>query len=274
MNAWASQYQGRVQFVGVHSNRQDSVDDIRSYRDEHNLRFPLVKDDGNAIADQFGAERTPEVFVVDRNLAVQYQGRIDDQYSPGIARPEPKRQDLRVAIDQLLSGDDVEMPKTEAVGCLIGRIKQPVVESDVTYCGQIARILQRNCLECHRSGEIGPFAMNDFDEVVGWADMILEVVQDGRMPPWHANPSFGHFANERMLSAMEKQQLEQWVAAGAPYGDESDLPDNVEFTDGWRCQSNPTWCCRCEIVHLWSRRMARLSISISLSILVLKKTSG
>ena len=51
-------------------------------------------------------------------------------------------------------------------------------------------------MSCHRSGEVGPFALTDYAEVVGWADMMREVVSEGRMPPWSANPEFGHFSND------------------------------------------------------------------------------
>ena len=64
--------------------------------------------------------------------------------------------------------------------------------------------------------------------------MIDEVVQGGRMPPWHASPEHGSFANEARLSADEKRTIAAWVAAGAPEGDPRDLPEPAHYVEGWR----------------------------------------
>ena len=174
-----------TKFIAVCSNSQDSVDDLKKYATSHQLAFSIVKDRNNVVADQFGAQRTPEVFVLDQNLKVQYQGRIDDQYHPGVARSAPTRNDLELALQQLKNDKPVEVAKTEPMGCLIGRVKKETdTKNTVTYSNQIARIMQNHCSECHRAGEIGPMELKDYDEVVGWADMILEVVADNRMPPW------------------------------------------------------------------------------------------
>jgi hypothetical protein len=109
----------------------------------------------------------------------------------------------------------------------------------VTYSNQIARILQRHCVECHRPGEIAPFSLTDYDEVVGWAKMIEEVVDQQRMPPWHADPRYGRFANARLLSAEEKQLIHQWVSGGAPRGEPEQLPEPRQFTSGWRLPRQP-----------------------------------
>ena len=101
---------------------------------------------------------------------------------------------------ELLAGKEVSEPATEAVGCFIGRVRPAKGDSPVTYSNQVARILQKHCVECHRPGEIAPFALTDYDEVVGWAEMIDEVVREQRMPPWHADPKYGHFSNDRSLS--------------------------------------------------------------------------
>ena len=213
-----------VGFIGINSNRQDSITEIAAHARLHNIEFPVLKDLGNAIADRFGAGRTPEVFVLDRQRAIRYQGRIDDQYGIGYIRDEPQRQDLALALDQLLAGQRVEVPVAPSIGCHIGRVREPKKDSRVTYSSQIARILQKRCVECHREGEIAPFALTKYEEVAGWAEMIAEVVAENRMPPWHASPKYGHFANDRSLTDEEKQQIFEWVKNGAPEGDPKDLP--------------------------------------------------
>ena len=86
----------------------------------------------------------------------------------------------------------------------------------------MARILRDRCVACHREGEIAPFSLATYSQAAGWSGMIDEVVQAGRMPPWHASPAFGSFANEARLSDDEKRTIAAWVAAGAPEGSSSE----------------------------------------------------
>ncbi|MGI9473495.1 MAG: thioredoxin family protein, partial [Rubripirellula sp.] len=186
-----------VQFVGINSNVQDSMEELQKYGKDFGISFPLAKDYDRTSALNFGATRTPEVFVLDRSGQIRYQGRIDDQYEPGIVKPKSSQFDLRNAIDDLVSGKTVKQPRTTAVGCLIALPRTATANSEVTFCNQVIRVLRRNCIECHREGEIGPFALEDYDEVVGWADMSLEVIEQGRMPPWHAESDVSVFSNAR-----------------------------------------------------------------------------
>ena len=192
----------------------------------------MLKDLGNRVADAIKARRTPEIFVLDRQRRVVYHGRIDDQYGVGYVRDKATREDLRVALDELLAGKSVSQPEASAVGCFIGRVADPKPDSQVTYSDHIAQILQRRCVECHRDGEIAPFALTSYDEVVGWAETMAEVIREHRMPPWHANPKFGKFANARAMPDAEKQLLYQWVSNGAPQGDPANAPEPAKFISG------------------------------------------
>ncbi len=204
-----------VSFIGINANVQDSLTEIAAYARIHGIHFPILKDVASQFADTIGAERTPTVFVLDDQRVVRYWGRIDDQYGVGFVRKEPQQHDLQAAMDELLAGKEVTTSVTDSVGCHIGRIKKPQQDSAVTYSKQIARILQNRCVECHREGEIAPFALTDYQEVVGWAEMIQEVVRDGRMPPWHASEKYGSFENCRMLPNDEKDSIDAWVRAGS-----------------------------------------------------------
>jgi peroxiredoxin len=236
----ATEYEPRgVQFLGVNANMQDSITEIAAYARVHEIAFPIMKDVGNELADALGAVRTPEVFVLDSARAVRYHGRIDDQYGVGYARERAQNNDLKAALDELLAGKDVTTPETRPVGCHIGRIRQADEDATVTYSNQVARILQNRCIECHRDGEIAPFALTEYDEVVGWAPMIEEVVREGRMPPWHASKEFGHFENNRELSEDEKRALYAWVQAGAPEGDPKQLPEPRTWQAGWQLPREP-----------------------------------
>jgi peroxiredoxin len=228
-----------VAFVGVMSNRQDSIAEISAYARRYDIPFPLLKDAGNRLADQMGAERTPEVFVLDADRRVRYWGRIDDQYGISHAREEPRKHELREALEALLAGRAVPQPQTRSVGCIIGRQKEVDPNAPVTFSNEVARILNRRCVECHREGEIAPFALSEYEEAAGWADMIAEVVREERMPPWHASPEHGKFANDRRMTPEEKQTLYDWAEAGAPEGDPADLPEPPEFVSGWQLPREP-----------------------------------
>jgi len=228
-----------VAFIGIDANQQDSVTELAHYAKDHKIEFPLLKDAGNVIADQLGAVRTPEVFLLDADRTVRYWGRIDNQYGfqeGGVAyqKEAPDREDLAIAIDEVLAGKPVSIAVAKSQGCHIGRIKQPVADSDVTYTKHIAKILNNNCVFCHREKQIAPFALTNYDESVGWSEMIREVVNENRMPPWHADPKHGDFSNDARLSDADKELINKWVDNGAPQGDPKDLPEPPKFAEGWQ----------------------------------------
>ncbi len=227
-----------VVFLAIDSNAQDSLAEMTHFARTYRMEIPFLKDSGNAVADRFQAERTPEAFVLDIQRVVRYRGRIDDQYGfqtgVGYQRKEAVECELADAIDQLLAGKDVAEPVTRAPGCLIGRVQPADENAEVTFSNQIARLFQKRCEHCHREGEIAPFSLKSYDEVVGWAPMIEEVVRENRMPPWHADPAVGSFSNDCRLSDDEKQMIAKWVEAGAPEGNPQDLPEPRQYTVGWQ----------------------------------------
>ncbi len=87
-----------------------------------------------------------------------------------------------------------------------------------TFTKDVAPILQKHCQTCHRPGEAAPFSMLTYEETRPWAPTIKMVVTQRIMPPWFADPQYGHFANERSLSADEIRTLVAWVNGGAATG--------------------------------------------------------
>ncbi|HUF48196.1 MAG TPA: hypothetical protein VMM93_10295, partial [Vicinamibacterales bacterium] len=102
-----------------------------------------------------------------------------------------------------------------------------------TFTKDVAPILFRNCTSCHRPGEIGPMSLLTYADVRPYASSIKEEIQAGHMPPWHADAPAGTFLNDRRLSDAEKDTLLRWVDAGAPRGDDRDMPPAPTYTDGW-----------------------------------------
>jgi peroxiredoxin len=232
-----------VVVLGVNANSHDSLSEIAAHAKSHGIDFPVLKDVGNQFADELGAKRTPEIFVLgpahDGTRRIVYHGRIDDRYGVGWARERAQRHDLRIAIEELLAGKPVTVSSTDPIGCFIGRVHEPRANAPVTYGNQISRLVEQRCVECHRKGEIAPFELTSYEDVAGWAETMLEVVEQNRMPPWHADPAHGTFANDRSLTDDEKELLRQWVRDGAPRGDMQHVAEPRPFVEGWRLPVEP-----------------------------------
>ncbi|MEX2113957.1 MAG: redoxin domain-containing protein [Pirellulales bacterium] len=233
--AMAREYAERgVVFLGIDSNMHDTPTKLTAYANAFHIDFPLLIDQGNAVADQLGATRTPEVFVLDSKRVVRYHGRIDDQFVVGAPRDAARHRELAGALDALLESKDVAQPSTEFTGCLIAKVRKVEPHGDVTYTGQVAAIVNRHCVECHREGELAPFALTSYEDVVPWTATIREVVEEQRMPPWFADPRYGKFSNDCSMSDADRQTLFAWIDNGCPEGDPKLLPPAPKFTAGWR----------------------------------------
>lgn len=102
-----------------------------------------------------------------------------------------------------------------------------------TYSKDVAPILNKRCVECHRPGEAAPMTFQSFKEVRPWAKAIKGAVLAKKMPPWLADPNHGRFANDRRLAQSEIDTIVSWADNGAPEGDPKDLPPAPEFITGW-----------------------------------------
>ncbi len=109
-----------VAFLGINSNKQESVEEIKAHAEQHKFPFPVLKDVNNIIADKFGASFTPEIYVLSPKFEILYHGRIDDSRR----EDQVKSQDLRKALDEILAGKQVSVPETKAFGCTIKRVSQ------------------------------------------------------------------------------------------------------------------------------------------------------
>ncbi len=110
----------QVAFVGINSNKQEDVEEIKEHAAKNGFKFPVLKDWNNVVADAYGAQVTPEVFVLDGKATVLYHGRIDDSRNPS----KITTHDLREALDALLAGKAVARTETKAFGCTIKRVKK------------------------------------------------------------------------------------------------------------------------------------------------------
>ena len=103
----------------------------------------------------------------------------------------------------------------------------------VTFNKDVLPILQKNCQVCHRPGEIAPMSFMTYGDTRPWAKAMKTAVIARQMPPWFADPGYGHFKNDRRLSDAEIRAISDWADNGAAEGDAKDKPEAVAFEDGW-----------------------------------------
>ncbi len=103
-----------------------------------------------------------------------------------------------------------------------------------TFSKDVAPVLYKRCVECHRAGEAGPMALTSYKEARPWAKAIKGAVASKTMPPWHADPAVDHFSNDRSLSAAEIATIVKWADSGAPEGNPKDLPKLPALAEGWQ----------------------------------------
>ncbi len=106
--------------------------------------------------------------------------------------------------------------------------------SGPTYHKEIARLIQANCQECHRPGQVAPFPLLTYDQARKRAADLAHVTGERQMPPWRASTSFGGpFRDQRVLLEADIALIRDWAAAGAPEGDPADAPPPREYSSAW-----------------------------------------
>lgn len=103
---------------------------------------------------------------------------------------------------------------TAALSCAIAH----AAATPVTYYGQIAPIVTRDCAPCHRPGESGPFNLLTYEDLRKRGPQIVKVTKSRYMPPWLPEPGYGDFKEQRRLTDAQIRLFEDWVAQGSPAG--------------------------------------------------------
>src|SRR5215467_2045071 len=105
--------------------------------------------------------------------------------------------------------------------------------TSVTFNKDVLPILQNRCQDCHRRGEAAPMVLMNYQDARPWAKSIRQAILTKKMPPWFADPSIGHFANDRSLSQAEIDTIVGWIDGGMKEGDAKDAPSPRKFVEGW-----------------------------------------
>jgi len=214
-----------VVFWMLNANQQDDRESVAEEARSFNVgSIPVLMDEHQFVARSLGVTRTAEAIAIStKDWTIIYRGAIDDQLTEGAKKPQATEKFLEKALTEFLAGQPVTLAKTPVKGCLIKF--DDVAKSDdppVSYEKVIAPMLQQKCVGCHSAGNIGPFAMSSHKKVKGWSEMIREVVLARRMPPWHADPHYGKFSNDRSLTPEETSALFRWIEQGCPRGEGED----------------------------------------------------
>lgn len=110
-----------VQVVAINANEtehhpEDSFEQMEIRARQMHFNFPYLRDETQTVATAYGATHTPQIFLFDRERTLRYVGRIDDNWKDPL---QVQQEDLRRAIDEVLSGRAVSQPRTHAVGCTL-----------------------------------------------------------------------------------------------------------------------------------------------------------
>ncbi len=229
-----------VQFLLVNTVATDKPDEMQAAAASLGSHALYVNDITGTLSLAVGAKTTTDVVVLDATRTVIYHGAVDDQYGFGYSLDAPRRRYLAEALDAVLAGRSPEVAACVAPGCAltIETKASATPQPAVTYHNRISRILAQNCVECHRSGGVGPFDLTSAAEVSAHAAMIKQVVERGVMPPWFAAPDESGrpspWANDRSLSAADKADLLTWLDGGRPLGDRRDGIAPTPRSDEWQ----------------------------------------
>jgi len=223
LNLMREQYRARgVEVFMLNSSLDDNRDTVAQQTARQGTTIPVLLDPLQLIGESLNATRAGEVLVINpKDWTLAYRGAA--------ARvPE--------VLDTTLSGGVVKDAKQKAKGCKIKMREhsRARAHAKISYEKTIAPMLVDKCVTCHRQGGIGPWAMSNYDMVRGFAPMIREVLRTERMPPWHADPHYGTFSNDRSLTDEQTKALVHWIEAGTPRGKGAD--PLAAYTKSW-----PNW---------------------------------
>lgn len=205
----------------------ESRADILADSKRQGLTLPILKDETGLVAQTLALTHAAETLVIDpRRWQIVYRGPASDAA-------------FTRAVQELLhAGDNGANAALTQVAMPASAEQLPRFAStelsDTLYSDTIAPLMMEKCVDCHRPGGIGPWAMTGHQMIQGFSPMIRETVLTKRMPPWHADPEIGEFLHDLSLSVEEARQLVQWIDAGAPRGSGADpLASVQEQTTEW-----------------------------------------
>jgi peroxiredoxin len=223
----------------IASIANDTPAQLRAALKGVNLSSTCAPDPNGKLCQMLGAVASTDVFVLDARRTIAYHGALDDQYGLGYSLDAPRQRYAVDAVKAVIEGRMPAIRATEAPGCVLDFAKTQTTSADgVTYHNRISRLLQANCVECHRQGGVAPFGLETYEQVTGKAGMIRRMVERGLMPPWFAgkpdNGAHSPWSNDRSLAERDRAELLAWLASGRPLGDPADAPLPRKWPADWQ----------------------------------------
>ncbi|HEV7404289.1 MAG TPA: redoxin domain-containing protein [Chthoniobacteraceae bacterium] len=228
-----------IALVVVDPFASDAPGELRSTMKDLGVTSPVVHDRAGAVVRALQGGSSSEVFLIDATRTLRYRGAQDDQYGLNYSQDAPKHTYLLDAVEEMLAGRKVSIAAVSAPGCeLETAVAEGKATTSITYHGEVERILQQNCAECHHEGGIGPFSLETLGGVRERARTIKRVVEQGIMPPWFAAPEAAGrpspWANDRSLSTDAKQTLLAWLdSKDRPEGNAGEAPKPIQWLTDW-----------------------------------------
>ncbi|MEX0901413.1 MAG: hypothetical protein WDZ76_01590 [Pseudohongiellaceae bacterium] len=211
-----------VRFFLINAVAGEDRDAIRADMAAMGLDLPVLDDRAQLVSPALGLTHAGQALVLDtQRWQVLYRGPVMEQ-SGNTDTP------IARVLAQHAAGDTIRIASMDMPERYAGEALALPGETarnehrNISYSDSVAPILMQKCVDCHRPGGIGPWAMTSHTMVQGFSPMIREVILTKRMPPWHADPEVGHFANDISLTIEEEQTLVNWIDAGALRGNGPD----------------------------------------------------
>jgi Ca2+-binding EF-hand superfamily protein/thiol-disulfide isomerase/thioredoxin/mono/diheme cytochrome c family protein len=228
----------KIALILVNPFASEKAEEIQAQLAEAKITATYCHDLEKAFAATLQAQTTTEVFLIDATRTLIYRGALDDQYGVDYSHDAPSTRYLREAVKAMQAGTRPIITATMAPGCELDLPARKLVSTGVTYHRDVTRILQQNCITCHRDQGIAPFALDDLAEVTDRAKVMKRVITEGSMPPWFAAPAAegqeNPWANDCSLSARDKADLLAWLESPErPLGDARDAPSKLVFVEEW-----------------------------------------
>jgi hypothetical protein len=222
-------------FFMLNSNMQDDRESIAKEAEDFNFRVPVLNDSAQLIADELNITITAEAIVLDPvSREIIYRGPLNDRLDYEAQKNRASENHLKNALESILDGKILNKERQMTRGCRVTRLSDLEDSGELTYTKDIAPILKDNCVRCHHSNGLAPWAMTDYQTITGWSAMIKEVILSKRMPPWQADPHIGSFKNSIGLSDSNARKIIRWIDGGLKPGTGDDLLARLEIdTSEW-----------------------------------------
>jgi mono/diheme cytochrome c family protein len=193
-----------IEFFMINPLGLKDRDAVKAQMAALNIDVPVLMDDARLISQALDIDKIGEVLVYNpKSFSLLFRGPLGAQ--------------LTAALTDIVAGRDLQTTQIASTGMPVSYpIKAAHLQQVPSYEKEIGPIIAQNCAACHREGGIAPFALDSHTMVMGWSQMIREVLMTKRMPPGQIDSHIGDFINDMVLADEDAQKIVHWIEAGSP----------------------------------------------------------